>query len=136
MDIELYDIMLKGLKEFNDSLTDNYGNVVLPYPSEKPTYPYTVFDEIRNTANKGYNSRICRLSSVGYRLDIYAKDMGKFNKQTIAREVAKKLNDFLTYNCGLTQVSWNRVELENDGSIYCITMTYSASLYENRRILY
>lgn len=136
MDIELYDIILEKLQEYNNSLSDNYGNVILPYPSEKPTYPYTVFDEIRNIADKNYNTRSCRLSSVGYRIDIYAKDMGTINKQTIARKVAHILNDYLTYHCGLTQISWNRVELENDGSIYCITMTYSASLYENRRILY
>lgn len=136
MDITLYDNILDKLTAFNNNLSDNYGNVVLPYPSEKPTYPYTVFDEIRNTANKSYNSHFCRLSSVGYRVDIYAKNMGKINKQKIARDIAKQLNDYLTYSCGLTQVSWNRIELENDGSIYCITMTYSASLFENRRILY
>lgn len=133
MDILIYDKIADGLKEYNSKLTDNYGNVVVQIPPAKPTYPLTKFDEIRNVANTAYNTPYDKVSSIGYRADIYAKTKGNVTKQTIARTIAKQVDDYLTQYVGLTQISWNVNELENDGSIYHITITYSANLHENRR---
>lgn len=134
MDILAYDYILAGLKDYNNNLDKNYGNVVVSYPSTNPTYPYTVFDEIRNVANRNYNTPYDKVASVGYRVDIYAKTKGNVTKQEIARYIAQQADKYLS-NIGLLQVSYNVSELENDSSIYHIIMTYSGNLYENRRKL-
>ena len=134
MDILAYDYIFSGLKEYNSNLTKNYGNAIVSYPTQNPTYPYTVFDEIRNVAHISYNTPYDKVASVGYRADIYAKTKGNVTKQEIARFIAKEVDKYLT-NIGLLQVSYNVSELENDSSIYHIILTYSGNLYENRRKL-
>lgn len=134
MDILAYEYMLQGLKDYNATIEQNYGNVVVATPPTNPTYPLTIFDEIRNVANPRYNSCYERVSSVGYRADIYAKTKGSVSKQIIARRIAQEVDRYLT-NVGLTRVSFNVSELENDSSIYHIIMTYSGNLHENRRKL-
>lgn len=135
MDIEFYDIVLKDLQQYNDNLDKNYGNVVLSYPSTNPTYPYTIFDEIRNNANQDYNTRYDKVASVGYTVNIYAKTKGNVTKKTIARKLMKDIDDFLTNTVGLFQMSMNDNGngLENDSSIYHIVLTYTGNLHENRR---
>ena len=134
MDIFAYDYMLQGLKDYNATIEQNYGNVVVATPPTNPTYPLTVFDEIRNVANPNYNSCYDRVASVGYRADIYAKTKGSVSKQIIARRIAQEVDKYLT-NIGLIRVSFNVSELENDSSIYHIIITYSGNLHENRRKL-
>ena len=134
MDILAYEYMLQGLKDYNATIEQNYGNVVVTTPPTNPTYPLTVFDEIRNVANPNYNSCYERVASVGYRADIYAKTKGSVSKQIIARRIAQEVDRYLT-NVGLTRVSFNVSELENDSSIYHIIITYSGNLHENRRKL-
>lgn len=135
MDIVVYDDILNGLKEYNRNLAQNYGNNIVGIAPIKPTYPLTVFDEIRNQANAAYNTPYDKVSSLGYRVDIFAKTKGNITKQSIARKLAKDIDNFLTNHVGLLQVSWNINELENDSSIYKITLTYSANLHENRRTI-
>lgn len=134
MDILAYEYMLQGLKDYNSTIEQNYGNVVVATPPTNPTYPLTVFDEIRNVANPNYNGCFERVSSVGYRADIYAKTKGSVSKQIIARRIAQEVDRYLT-NVGLTRVSFNVSELENDSSIYHIIMIYSGTLNEFRRKL-
>lgn len=134
MDILAYEYMLQGLKDYNATIEQNYGNVVVSTPPTNPTYPLTVFDEIRNVANPNYNSCYERVASVGYRADVYAKTKGSVSKQIIARRIAQEVDRYLT-NVGLTRVSFNVSELENDSSIYHIIITYSGNLHENRRNL-
>lgn len=133
MDIQVYEDILGGLVAYNDNLAENYGNLVVPTSPTEPTYPLTVFEEIRNIPMRSYNTCYDRVASIGYRVDIYAKSKGDITKQTIARRLAKDIDSYLTNNVGLTQVSWNVSELENDSSVYHIIMTYVADLHENRR---
>ena len=134
MDILAYEYMFEGLKDYNSTIEQNYGNVVVGTPPSNPTYPLTVFDEIRNVANPNYNGCFERVASVGYRADIFAKTKGSVKKQIIARRIAQEVDRYLT-NVGLTRVSFNVSELENDNSIYRIIMTYSGNLQEFRRKL-
>lgn len=129
----LYEDILNGLKEYNNGL-ENYGNEVVRLPPTKPTYPLTIFTEIRNVANPNYNTCFDRVASVGYRLDIYAKTKGNITKDRIAREIAELMDRYLT-NIGLLRVSFNISELENDSSIFHIIMTYSGNVSEYRKIL-
>lgn len=133
MDILAYEYILQGLKDFNESCGKPYKHEIVTYPTKDTKYPLTIFEEIRNVANPRYNTCFERVASVGYRADIYAKSMGtKTDKRTIARECAELVDKYLT-DIGLTRISFNVSELENDGSIYHIIMTYSGNLLENRR---
>ena len=132
MDILAYNDLYDGLVDMNDKSGKPRGNVIVHYPTANPTYPYTVFDEIRNVANASYNTAFDRVASTGYVARIYAKTKGKVDKQTIAREVAQMVDKYLTY-CGLLRISYNANESVNDNSIYEIIMTYSGNLHENRR---
>lgn len=132
MDILAYEYTFQNLKDYNDSLEQNYGNTVVTTPPTNPTFPLTIFEEIRNTANTAYKTAFDRVASVGYRLDIYAKTKGNLSKRIIARGIAEMLDNFLS-RIGLTRISFNVSELENDSSIYHIIITYSGNLHENRR---
>lgn len=132
MDILAYEYLKKGLKDYNEKSGKPRGNVIVPYPTANPTYPYTVFDEIRNVANSSYNTCFERVASTGYVARIYAKTKGKVDKQTIAREVAQMVDRYLS-SFNLTRISYNANESVNDNSIYEIIMTYSGNLHENRR---
>ena len=132
MDILAYNYLYDGLVDMNEKSGKPRGNVIVHYPTANPTYPYTVFDEIRNVANASYNTCFDRVASTGYVARIYAKTKGKVDKQTIAREVAQMVDKYLTY-CGLLRISYNANESVNDNSIYEIIMTYSGNLHENRR---
>lgn len=134
MDILAYEYILQGLKDFNQSCNKPYKHEIVEYPTNNTKYPITVFKEIRNIANSNYNSNFDRVSSVGYRADVFAQTKGNITKQTIARECAKLVDKYLTY-IGLTRVSFNVDDNVGDGSLYHIIMTYSGNLHENRRKL-
>lgn len=134
MDILAYEYILQGLTDYNANIKQNYGNVIVPYPTTSTTYPHTIINEVRNVANANYNTCYQRLASVGYRVDIYAKNKGSVTKQTIARKIAQEVDTYLT-SINLTRVSFNVVELESNSSIYHIIMTYTGTLNENRRNL-
>lgn len=136
MDIQVYEDIKEALQQYNESLDKNYGNKVVGIAPTTPTYPLTVFDEIRNiskTPLQTANSNFDTTASLGYKLEVSAKTKGNVDRQKIARIIAQKLDKFLTKYVHLEQVSWNTNDLVNDGSIYVITITYRASLYENRR---
>lgn len=133
MDITVYENILDGMKEYNNALSQNYGNTVVATAPNSPTYPLTVFDEIINVANRNYNGDFDRVSNLGYRADIFAKTKGNVTKQTIARKIAQEIDNYLSNYVGLRRVSYNVSELENDGSIYHIIITYEGTLHENRR---
>lgn len=132
MDILAYNYLWNGLADFNEKSGKPRGNVIVHYPSANPTYPYTVFDEIRNVTNPSFKSAFERVASTGYVVRVYAKTKGKIDKQTIAREVAQMIDKYLS-GVNLTRVSFNANESINDNSIYEIIMTYSGNLHENRR---
>lgn len=134
MDIYAYDYMLQGLRDCNDKATENYGNVIVKFPTKNTTYPHTQFEEIRNVANPRYNTCHERVASVGYRVDIFAKTKGEIDKQTIAR-ICAEISDRYLSGIGLTRISYNANESLNDSSIYQIIMTYSGNLDEKRRRL-
>lgn len=133
MRIEQYDILLEALTEYNtQNASINYGNEVVRYAPTKPTYPLTIFDEIRNVADRNYNTRFDRVSDCGYRVDIFAQTKGKVNKQKIAREIAQQIDTFLSEKAGLRRVSFNTFSSVNDDALYQIIMVYEKPLHENR----
>lgn len=138
MDNKVYFDILNGLKEYNKSLSENYGNAIYSLPpkldkDQNLKFPITRFSQIRNVGNANYNTCYERVSSLGFSLDIFAKDKGtKKLRNEIALDLAEKLDAFLT-EIGLLRISYNEFDLEAQGSIYRISMTYSANLNEYRR---
>lgn len=131
MDILAYNYLYDGLVEYNSSLGSPRGNTVVSLPPKEPTYPLTVLQEIRNVGTNR-NSDFERVASVGYSVRIYAKSKGKVDKQTIAREIAQFVDNYMRRFL-LVRISYNANESINDDSIYEIIMTYSGNLHENRR---
>ena len=138
MDNKVYFDILEALKEYNKSLSENYGNAIYSLPpklndNQNLKFPITRFSQIRNVANPSFNSCFERVASVGFSLDIFAKDKGtKKLRNEIALDLAEKLDAFLT-EIGLIRISYNEFDLEAQGSIYRISITYSANLNEYRR---
>ena len=132
MDIDSYDIILERLKDFNEKSEQNFGNEIVEYPTTNTTFPYTIFEEVRNVQNPRFKSPYDRVASVGYIVRIYAKNQGDYDKKTIARRCAKIVDDYLT-SIGLTRTSFNVNDLVNEGSIYEIIELYSGNLHEFRK---
>jgi hypothetical protein len=131
MDILTYEYLFEGLVAFNEKSGKPRGNIIVHFPTTNTTYPHTVLDEIRNVGTD-FNSNFDRVGSVGYAVRIYAKTKGKIDKQTIAREVAQMVDNYMRH-FKLSRISYNANERVNDNSIYEIIMTYSGNLHENRR---
>lgn len=132
MDIQVYEDIYESLEAYLEK-DNEFDNTLVHYQSTDTSFPFTVFEEVRNVANPRYNTCFNRVSSVGYKVEIYAKNIGNFDKQTIARKIAKQVDEFLTNYVGLTRVSFIPDSLVNDASEYRITITYNGTLFENRR---
>lgn len=134
MDIQINKYIFEGLKQYNNNLGDkNYGNSVVNLSPINPSYPLTIIQTIRDVANPNYNTCYGRVSSKGYKLDIFAQDMGDIPRDEIAEEVAKLMDNFMSNYVGLNRVSYNFIDLEKEGSLAHIVMTYSKDLDEYRR---
>jgi hypothetical protein len=139
MDNKVYFQILNSLKVYNKSLSENYGAEIysLPPKLNKNTelkFPIVRFYQVGNAQNPSFNSPFERVSSVRYVLDIFAKDKGnKVLRNEIALDLSEKFDAFLSNDCNLLRQSTNEFDLEGEGSIYRITMTYSGNLHENRR---
>lgn len=132
MDVLTYEYLKEGLKVYNDQHGKPYGNTIVGKAPKSPTYPLTIFNEIRNVSTN-LNSDFDRVASVGYSVRIEAKNKGtKVENQIIAREIAQFVNKYLEYY-NLKRISYNANTSVNDDSIYEIVMTYSGNLHENRR---
>jgi hypothetical protein len=138
MDILAYDYLLENLKHFNTKIKENYGNKIYsetPMANKNKTilFPFTVFEEINNTGNKIYNGCRDKLSNLSFSLTIYAKTKGNVSKKTIARHLAKELNEYLSEYVGLHRIGFIQDGFVEDGAIQRIIITYSGTLHENRR---
>lgn len=140
MDIKLYDDIFEGLRKWNEAQGKPFGNSVAKMQTTETKYPLSVLSEINNTAYRQFNTCYERLSLLGYRLTVYAKDSRKSevktDKQTVARQIAQKMNEFLTDYVGLHQIGFSAMPTLNDNSIFQIDLTYAADLHENRRTIF
>ena len=132
MDILAYEGLKEGMKQYNEQYGKPHGNAVVEKSPKNPTYPLTIFNEIRNVGNASFNTIFDRVGSMGYSVRIEAKNKGKVTNQTIAREIAQFINRYLEH-FKLSRTSYNENTSVNDDSIYEIIMTYSGNLHENRR---
>ena len=133
MDIQVYEDILQGLKDYNEKIGKPYNNVIVRYPTSETTYPHCVFREITNLTDPKYKGRFDKVATLGYYLEIFAKQKNKTPKDKIAREIAQKLNTYLTEVVGLNQMGFNVAPQINENSICRIIVTYTVQLHENRQ---
>lgn len=135
MDIEVYDDIYASLEKYIDENQNAFRKAAIThYPPTSPKCPLVIFDEVRNQPKLHTFGEIPdRVANLGYRVRIYAKQIGSNSKQKIARQIAQQVDSFLIENVGLRQVSMNPEPTLDDGEIYGIVLMYTASFYENRR---
>lgn len=138
MQTELYEKIKEGLQEYikNLKLPKSQTPTVVGFAPSSPTYPLIVIDEVDNTPYQNMTSFRQTVSSVSYKIDIYAKSVGNQEKQTkqdIARKLMKHCNDYCN-SIKLRQVSFNTFpNTGTNGAIYHITLMYSARFFENKQ---
>lgn len=133
MDLKAFDIILERIKEFNSRFEDNYGNEVLDFVPDNPTYPITLIKEITNTQNPNFRSFAEKVSSISIMVDIYAKNIGKkVTKKQVANRIAEIIDMYMD-NIGLLRVTFVPDNIVDDNSKYRITMVYQGNLHENKR---
>ena len=135
MQTELYDKIKEGLQDHFVSLglSKSFNPSVVGFEPSDPKYPLIIIDEVDNTPYQNMTSFRQTVSSVSYKIDIYAKTSGSITKQTIARELAKHCIDYCK-SINLKQVSYNAFpNVGTNGAIYQITLMWSARFFENKQ---
>ena len=130
MDIQANNELYNSLKKYNLGLTNNFGNTILDVPPVNPKFPFTLLQCIRDVSVS--EAKHGKISDKAYRLDIFAQDKGKFNRRLIAENIANQVDEFMGY-VGLKRVSYNFIDVEGEGALAHIILTYSANLDEYRR---
>lgn len=134
MDTQVYSGIYQGLGNY---LTQNaskcHNAKLVHFPATTPTYPYVIFDEIRNVQGRlSFGDNPDNISNLGYRVNIYAKTKGSKSKLDIARDVAQYVDNYCT-NIGLRRVGYGQDPRVADSELYGVIMTYNANLYDNRK---
>lgn len=135
MQTELYEKIKQGLQEYFGTLglSKSLSPEVVGFAPANPNYPLIVIDELDNTPYQNMAHRRQSVSSVSYKVDVYAKTSGSGTKQEIARELAKYCISYLT-SIGLKQVSYNPLPTQGtNGAIYCVTIMFTARYFENKQ---
>lgn len=146
MDITVYDKLYEALEvaliEFNNK--SGFGATLSRYSPEEPKYPLIIMDEIRNQPISSYTNYREEISSLGYRVDIFAKTAlitkpnktkEPYTKQQICREIMKFVVDFMQYKIGLRLISNNAFDsVGTQGELYQIVLVFQQNHNDKREI--
>lgn len=148
MDITVYDKLYEALEialnEFNTK--SGFKAQISPYAPDEPKYPLIILSEARNQPHSQYNGIRQRVSSLGYKVDIYAKTSiitlpnkkkTTLNKQQICRELMQFITDFMQVKIGLNLISNNNFDsVGTQGELYQITLVFQQNYYENKEYFF
>lgn len=146
MDITVYDKLYEALEtalqEFNTA--SGFSANISPYSPDEPKYPLIILTEVRNQPQRFFYSRRESVSSLGYKIDIFAKtqivtkpDKKKevVNKQQICRQLMQFITDFMQINIGLNLISNNSFDsVGTQGELYQITLVFQQDYLENKEM--
>lgn len=147
MDITVYDKLYEALEaaltEFNNA--SGFGATLSPYSPDEPKYPLVILTEVRNQPrNRFYGTRE-RVSSLGYRVDIFAKTAlitkpnktkEPYTKQQICRQLMQFIAEFMEYKLGFNLISNNPFDsVGTQGELYQIILVFQQNYLENKEIL-
>lgn len=145
MDITVYDKLYEALEtalnEFNTK--SGFKAQISPYAPDEPKYPLIILTEVRNQPKTHFYSRRERVSSLGYRIDIFAKTTPVtkqgtktkvvVNKQQICRQLMQFITDFMQMNIGMNLISKNEFDsVGTQGELYQITLVFQQNYFENK----
>lgn len=148
MDITVYDKLYEALKlaleEFNTE--SGFKAEISTYAPDTPKYPLLILSEVRNQPYSPFIGIRERVSSLGYRVDIFAKtsiitlpDKKKttMNKQQICRKLMEFVNNFMQVKIGLNLISNNSFDsVGTQGELYQITLVFQQNYYENKEYFF
>lgn len=146
MDITVYDKLYEALKvaleEFNTE--SGFKAQISTYAPDEPKYPLLILSEIRNQPNGYFYGGREQVSSLGYRVDIFAKtsiitlpDKKKItlNKQQICRQLMQFITDFMQFKIGLNLISSNYNDSAGtQGELYQQILVFQQNYYENKEM--
>lgn len=149
MDITVYQKIYEALELALDKYNaeSSYRVALSRYAPQDPEYPLIIFEEVRNQPQGRYYGARERLSSLGYKVDIFARtkavldendelDM-RYNKQSIAREIMQFVVDFMQDKIGLQLISNNPFDnVGVNGELYQITLVFQQIYHENKQFMY
>lgn len=139
MDITVYDKIYEAfelaLKDFN---TESGFNVAIAhYAPSKPTYPLIVLSEIRNQPHGKFYAYNEGISSMGYKVDIFAKTKAPYSKQDIARKIMRFAVDFMQRRIKLLHIGTGFFEnVGTNGELYEIALTFQQNFNEKQEYFY
>lgn len=147
MDITVYDKLYEALEAaLNDfNATSGYKAKIAHYPPQNPEFPLVILTEARNQPQGAFYSHRERISSLGYKVDIYAKanvitlnnQKIKLTKQQICRELMKYITDFMQYKVRLNLISNNSFDrIGTQGELYKTTLVFQKNYFENKEYFF
>lgn len=141
---KLYESLEVALTEFNSK--SGFGATISPYSPDEPKYPLIILTEVRNQPKTHFYSVRERVSSLGYRVDIFAKTAlitspnkkkEPFTKQQICRQLMQFITDFMQMNIGMNLISKNEFDsIGTQGELYQITLVFQQNYLENKEIFF
>lgn len=139
MDITVYDKLYEALNaaitDFNETV--KYNVALAHYAPKSPQYPLILLSENRNVPLGRYYGSRERISSLGYTVEIYAKDKAPLSKQDICRQIMQFVVDFMQDKIGLPLISNNSFDREGtNGEIYRTVLVFQRSYYENKETFF
>lgn len=146
MDITVYDKLYEALEtalqEFNTA--SGFGANISPYSPDEPKYPLIILTEVRNQPRSRFYSVRERVSSLGYRVDIFAKTLlitkpdktkKPHTKQQICRQIMQFVTEFMEYKLGFDLISNNSFDsVGTQGELYQITLVFQQDYLENKEM--
>ena len=154
MDITVYDKLYEALKvdleKFNAK--SGFNAQICTYAPDKPKYPLIIFSEVRNQPNNYFYGGREKVSSLGYRVDIFAKTAPvtttvttkgakpktvkpAVNKQQTCRELMQFVTDFMENKMGFELISNNYNDSAGtQGELYQQMLVFQQNYYENKEM--
>lgn len=135
MDITVYDKLYEALDlalmDFNS--TSKHKVALAHYAPNSPQYPLIILSELRNQPLGQYYGSRERFSSLGYKVEIFAKTKAPYTKQDIGRQIMQFVVDFMQDKIGLRLISNNPPEnAGTQGELYYKVLVFQRSYYENK----
>jgi hypothetical protein len=139
MRVEVFDELYDALKEYLAAESIYSPNIYKSTPPEKPVYPIVILQESGNDYRVGTFGNGETHSSLSYSVDIYTQNITQDgitqNKVAIAREIAGKVDTFLSKIVGLRRIS-SSPTANVDLNIYRIFSRYAVNISDKTGQLY
>lgn len=139
---KLYEALEKALVDFNAKT--GYNAALSPFEPQNPEYPLIIMYEVRNQPKTVLYSPREEISSMGYRVDIFAKtklitppdgEKKSVDKQTICRVIMDFITNFMQKGIGLRLISNNPFpNVGTQGELYEIVLVFQRDHFDNREI--